>query len=347
MRVFVLGAGASRHAGYPLTSQLYRELVNWTAARASENANFARTNEVLAEYGNRHGEDLEEILDQLVRDAAEASRISNVELKVRLNHTKADLLEAIRLLFEEIRSSGRPAYESFVTKACSPGDTVITFNYDTAVETALKSAGKWEVGDGYGFPMLDEPETQAKVPVLKLHGSVNWWGALFGGHISGGFSLSGPSLGERPVIPHYEMKALGYDSLRDPRCPEKTARILTMIPPLRQKRFYFDASDGRQYEAFFSGIWGTAAWALQQAHKILILGYSMPDADDRARDLLLFASSHLARVVVASGSSTERIANEFRSHGFRHVDEYPKRRFEEWAWSPSPQETVTRPCTPF
>jgi len=73
-------------------------------------------------------------------------------------------------------------------------------------------------------PVLGEPQFQAKVRVLKLHGSLNWWGGLV---LKGGrafFTTSGNSLGERPVIPVIETEALGYKDVVDPKCPPRTAR---------------------------------------------------------------------------------------------------------------------------
>jgi hypothetical protein len=52
---------------------------------------------------------------------------------------------------------------------------VITFNYDVALEYALKRAGKWDIKGGYGFDFHFAPEAQSAVTVLKLYGSVNWF----------------------------------------------------------------------------------------------------------------------------------------------------------------------------
>ena len=83
----------------------------------------------------------------------------------------SDLKEAIRDHFDAIRSGPAVLYDSL---AChiQPSDIVITFNYDLAVERALRSAGLWDIKTGYGFP-IELGDTLSPVEVLKLHGSTN------------------------------------------------------------------------------------------------------------------------------------------------------------------------------
>jgi hypothetical protein len=49
------------------------------------------------------------------------------------------------------------------------GITIVTFNYDIALEAALSIAG---IAFSYGLPGVEKPES--RVTILKLHGSVNW-----------------------------------------------------------------------------------------------------------------------------------------------------------------------------
>lgn len=59
-----------------------------------------------------------------------------------------------------------------------------------------------------------------------------------------------------------------------------------------------------------------AARALNSSTKIVIIGYGMPTADERARDLLLGHSNPDADILVFSGSRTGAIREEFRKWGF-------------------------------
>jgi hypothetical protein len=74
------------------------------------------------------------------------------------------------------------------------GDSVITFNYDDALDRELKRAGKWDVlSQGYGFP-FGNGDDKCDVPLLKLHGSINWLWNPFGGARAGGDAPSKPTL---------------------------------------------------------------------------------------------------------------------------------------------------------
>jgi len=65
-----------------------------------------------------------------------------------------------------------------------PNDIIVTFNWDTLMERALREIGRWRVDDGYGVKPISvfrdgwaEPAVPAvpSVPtILKLHGSTNW-----------------------------------------------------------------------------------------------------------------------------------------------------------------------------
>ncbi len=122
-------------------------------------------------------------------------------------------------LFHELRrnaSSPRDLYHVLAQEKIKPGDTVVTFNYDLACERALHMAGLWEVGDGYGFDLGLRSIPSAKVKVLKLHGSTNWLGILFGGNM--GFSQASSVYDHRPaVFRKREFEFLGYaEDIRDP-----------------------------------------------------------------------------------------------------------------------------------
>lgn len=56
------------------------------------------------------------------------------------------------------------------------GDTILTFNWDILHDVILWDAGLWSYKDGYGFKCGNQGanEPDSKVLLLKLHGSVNW-----------------------------------------------------------------------------------------------------------------------------------------------------------------------------
>jgi hypothetical protein len=183
-----------------------------------------------------------------------------------------DLKEALRDYFDAIRPAPARQYDK-LARALRPGDSVITFNYDLGVERALRAAGLWDIKTGYGFSIEDEGPLSA-VEVLKLHGSTNWRALLFGGRP--GFSVgNGTSIGDRPVLFFRpDLEYLGYRDFVDPRCAHlKTAASLpAMIMPALPKHFHFVTSFGQEWREFWDSLWQRAAYAIQAADEVVVIG---------------------------------------------------------------------------
>jgi len=61
----------------------------------------------------------------------------------------------------------------------------------------------------------------------------------------------------------------------------------SLILPGRCKQFFVETSFGKELEWFWTSLWNHGAQALKNADHVVICGYSMPKADERARQLLL------------------------------------------------------------
>ena len=72
---------------------------------------------------------------------------------------------------------------------------------------------------------------------------------------------------------------------------------------------------------------------LRDATEVFIHGYSMPEADLKARELLFGNIKPDATINVSCRSTSDRIADEFRSRGFAKVNSFPTIGFETWATS--------------
>jgi len=317
MRVFVLGAGASVHAGYPLTKDLGPKLFDYVKGNGGpRNYPYWPDLDELAEYGSPS--DIEELVTSL-----EAHEKPGTKL--------AGLREALCSYFDSIRPREAELYKRFANAIVPPADTIISFNYDLSLELELKRAGTWEASDGYGFDLGICSLPKSSVKLLKLHGSTNWVDLLFEG--ARGFSQgNGDSLGPRPVFP-WGLDHLGYPGIKDPRWRQGgVERAGSMVLPSRNKKYHVSTSiNPREREGFWNLLWGQAADALRRADEIIIIGYSLPAADSRARALLLDRGNHDAPLTICCGSRSTDIGKEFVQAGFvRGKICFDFGRFEDW-----------------
>jgi hypothetical protein len=313
MTTYVLGAGASVHASYPLTRQLLPRLRTWANGNARAECRDA-VNTIFRIYGDDF--DIEETITNL--SACQSEPAASLPKGLAPN-TLGGLRDSIKEYFDSIANGEAVLYARLAAEQISRGDAVLTFNYDLAVEKELKKLGLWEVGDGYGFAAVRALAEQrpSQVLVLKLHGSTNWLTIPFDGRRIGQFD--GPSLGRRPVCEN--LQSLGYDrKLGDddlPRLP--FGGSVSVKLPEQKKRFYSVASTGEELREFWDRLWRRAADALSASQKVVIIGYSMPAADEQARDLLFQNSQRGADIVVCCGSNSGAIRKEFSDKGFSKV----------------------------
>ena len=243
---------------------------------------------------------------------------------------------AVRSWFAEIQQGealASAAYRDFARDIVVPGDCIVTFNYDVSLDRELRSAGKFDVGNGYGFAIESLPGESA-TKILKLHGSTSWLALLLGGVTSGASQFQlGSTLGARPVIGKNELSFLGYADAVDPAFAAGGAALPVMIFPARSKDFYFAANTGIEYAGFWDELWQQADVALQLSTRIMICGYSLLPVDERARKLLLNTPKKDAEIVVASGDDTDRIVKEYQIAGYERAMPAGEVLFQEWVAS--------------
>jgi hypothetical protein len=324
MNTFVFGAGASIHAGYPLAKRMGNRLFRWMETHGDEGPySFRSTVEFLREEFEC-SEDIEQLLtsidERITAGQNLRPRPSDVVLLCQCH--KPTLIAAIRIWFVEIRQNEARDYATFAEQIVAPGDCTITFNYDVSLESALQKAGKWWLGDGYGFA-LGWVGTPSPVRVLKLHGSVNWrfpvgWNG-------------------RPWIDSIEVAFLGYPDRSDPLYRSAIADGAgTMILPSKCKQFFTGTSFGRVHEEFWNHLWDQASLALNRCERIVVCGYSVPEVDARACELLL-RGNYSAPIEVCCGTDTESIVERFRSLG-RDARAADQTHFDKWLNSRIPSD---------
>ena len=136
---------------------------------------------------------------------------------------------------------------------------------------------------------LGATEQSSNVLLLKLHGSINWLVSVFGGARGGSvfaLPLGALSLGGYPVITRSDFDFLGYGEFSG-RVFEGGGAFPCLILPGRKKEFFYDTSLGKEHGEFWHHLWSQAKQAVSTCDKIVICGYSLPAADERALDLLL------------------------------------------------------------
>ena len=151
-------------------------------------------------------------------------------------------------------------YRSFAESLKQPGKrfSVITFNYDLVLERAmLKELGEldYKLGRIWGHKRFCHG-----VPLLKLHGSLNW--------------LWCPKCKEIFV----DDKSVAHKYNRE-SCLKKCGglREPLIVPPNPQKGEYLKT---------IHTLWQKADTQLKKADRIVVVGYSLPDADTSAKQLL-------------------------------------------------------------
>jgi hypothetical protein len=100
--------------------------------------------------------------------------------------------------------------------------------------------------------------------------------------------------------------------------------------PTLHKRFFVKTTFGREWEPFWEQIWGLAEQALQSSDKIVLIGYSMPTADEAARTVLFNTPNKDATITICSGSRSADIRDELASHGFKRLETFRNGLFEEF-----------------
>lgn len=314
MRVFVLGAGASLHAGYPLAGNMGNRLAAWINTLPTDHVHRGCLQQIVDVYGTL--DSFESILADLMTCPPGSKAAA---LGVARPYLLRNLEEAIRDYFDAIRSTPAPLYDR-LARILRPGDLVITFNYDLGVERALRAVGLWDIKTGYGFS-IGNGEQRTPVEVLKLHGSTNWRALLFGG-MTGFFAGGGNSLGNRPVLFFRpDLEYLGYPDFIDPRCSrlDTAASLPAMIMPALPKHFHFATTYGEEWKDFWDGLWWRAEHAIENADELAIIGYSLPLADQRARAMLLASANKGVRLSICCGIATAKLEQEFRDHGFSNI----------------------------
>ncbi len=201
---------------------------------------------------------------------------------------RKDLLIVISVTLKNslIDSSGQSYH--FLRGKIDPADCVICMNWDLLMDSTFRfidfEEGSLLVNYGFDFHEIKIDDnlklnsvklaTRNETPLLKLHGSLNW---CFCEKCEKAYFVYGQKIA--PLL-FMELKQICC-----PQCSEEKGIQIglkpLMIPPT------FSKTDARDIKnSIFSKIWLSAWKELVKCEKIIIIGYSFPDADMNFRLIL-------------------------------------------------------------
>ena len=144
--------------------------------------------------------------------------------------------------------------------------SVLTFNYDLALDLALM---RDDLGPDYCFTASG---SQRKIPLLKLHGSLNWvrcpeCDRVVAWELEDYLNKHYPPSRAKEKAPLFIGSRLSEFPLS---CNHSFRREPAIVPPTWNKE---------DYHRPLSKVWGRAAQELGDSENIFVIGYSMPESD--------------------------------------------------------------------
>lgn len=289
--VFILGAGASKDCGAPLMNdfldtasrllgtnqvsgknedfkRVFRAIASLQAVHSKSQLDLNNIEsiftalEIANALGKLPGFDKEEI-PQVIASLKELIVVTlerTIDFPTRKNHI---LAPSSYTNFSELLL--------YLSKDANPAivPAIVSFNYDIALDVAMHRAG---LGPIYGFG----PDVNAHypVPLLKLHGSLNWAVRKNSGTVEpltiqqyfSKYSYTGFEERGTCKMPVGSQLQEYYSKYTDVEVnPEPV-----IVPPAWNKA---------DYHQTLSSIWIDTAKHLEEAEYIFIIGYSLPETD--------------------------------------------------------------------
>jgi len=341
--VYILGAGASAHTGTPLMSKFL--VSSRQLAARPQDLRFKEDFETIFKWidglrANRRVVDID--LDNIehvfsLSEAMHQTREQGTYKRVQLRRVITETVDRFCCLQNgPSHYTGEPAYDVFASELAQVGqqrrdrigetnyrpDTIITFNYDIALDLALIKTHRGIVN--YCF----SSETNPNIPrYLKLHGSINWLSCMARGcrDASWRFPLPARPADFKQPIEFHINTASRYQC---PSCDTVGDWRIEIVPPTWAKTVENN---------HFQTIWQQAVDDLRLAEQIIFIGYSLPPSDSYIRYILaqgLSGSPRLRRIIVVdidpekgsvhnrykdlfSSSARGDVAFVYRSENFR------------------------------
>jgi len=302
--VWVLGAGASAAAGYPLVADFLQHtyLQHLDTLFGVQGWHYFATNlfaDEVRHFVRKHSD-----LNRLMADCLQRGDIEELR---RLNNLVAGIIDLLRTLHTGCPQQAH--LRSFAHYLASSNSSVISFNYDTLIEEQLGSIYRQANTENvltstppyrYGFPeglyanacahdalyalgsgdLLTRIQQHGTVLLLKLHGSMEW------SHCAK-CNLVVYAPPPNSLFTRYLSKVVTAGDYSCPRCGEYQRFSMLFVPPANDRHFLTTE--------FLDHLWDAAEGELLSADIIIVAGYSLPPEDRRAMALLIRAAKRNAQ----------------------------------------------------
>lgn len=321
---FIFGAGATRSAGAPVIADFLDRAAYLLRSRSIKTpAAFEDVFAAIVELQSMHAKaflDLENI--EVLFGATEIASLVN-----RFGNRTTDGItqlrsSLVRLIVETLEGTINHGVEGSVPQPPSPFGTfanairdaksskhikeysdlsVITFNYDVAVEHGL-----YLQGVPFGYCLGGPQVANNGIPVLKLHGSLNW-------------AVCTKCKNVEPVQMNESLRFFdgppGYahvrysDALKTAKncCSSPTKDTIPLLVPPTWNKSAYQTGQG------MSNVWRKAAEVLAATEVLVVVGYSLPPSDLFFRYLLaigLHSGTRIQRVLVINPDGDGHVRKE-------------------------------------
>jgi hypothetical protein len=268
--VYVFGAGASASEGAPVVRNFLRVAYRYFKEE-EQDAGLEIVWDFLEHFYGRRvkittGRDLDSypgideifnIVDwYLLHNQAFSARFPIMNLY----KLKMALVKLISATLERSLHSNKGIHQSFVSQAINQAGEVPTFislNYDVVLDRAIRDAGFETEYGFYGTHNGNHPAAAGKIPLYKLHGSLNWSFCPLCGEISE----------HKEKVAHLLFSQ--SNTVNCENCHSESPQAIIIAPTL-----YKSYNISR-----LSNVWDSAALAISRANRLFFIGYSLAPAD--------------------------------------------------------------------
>ena len=288
--VFILGAGASAQAKVPLMKDFVDEADRlYQLDKVLDKKSFKKVLYAIKQLQQANSKSIIDLVNiESILSAFEMAKLLNVFFGYSSDEIDELVESAKNVIAETIRGSmicthendfQPPPYQKlaelirFMISHAQPTHniSIITFNYDIAVELCLKRNNI-----DFNYSLSDKLQGNG-INLLKLHGSLNWTKCSECETIVPFTKYLIPctqNIGRDKIktdLLHFEvLRANDTDCTHKNDYNPNIVNKPVIIPPVINKTFYYN-------ELF--NVWRKAALDLQKAENIFVIGYSLPDTD--------------------------------------------------------------------